>query len=95
MLDLIPIRETLKEIMNIVVGVEGHTPKCATHSKSFKDVDCTDIPTRNVYEDNAACIKLTMMHKLSPWKKHIGIPWHWFRSKHISLEVSVISVDTA
>jgi hypothetical protein len=95
MRDLIPIRETLKEIMKIVFGIEGHAPKCATHSKAFKDVECTGIPTSNVYEDNAACIKLAMMPKLSPRPKHIGIPWHWFRSKIISLKVSVIAVDTA
>jgi hypothetical protein len=95
MRDLIPIRETLKEIMKIVFGVEGHAPKCSTYSKAFKDVEVTDIPSSNVYEDNAACIKLAMMPKLSPRTKHIGIPWHWFRSKIINLEVSVIAVDTA
>jgi hypothetical protein len=95
MRDLIPIRETLKEIMQIVFGVEGTVPKCATYSKAFKDVEVTDIPPSNVYEDNAACIKLAMMPKLSPRTKNIGIPWHWFRSKIINLEVSAIAVDTA
>jgi hypothetical protein len=57
-------------------------------------VEVTDIPPRNVYEDNAAYIKLAMMPKISPRTKHIGIPWHWFRSKIINLEVSVIAVDT-
>jgi hypothetical protein len=74
MRDLIPIRETLKEIMKIVFGIEGHAPKCATHSKEFEDVECTAIPTSNVYEDSAACIALAMMPKLSPRPKHIGIP---------------------
>jgi hypothetical protein len=95
MSDLIPIREMLKEIMKIVFGIEGHAPKCTTHSKACKDIECTDIPTSNVYEDNAACIKLAMMPKLSPRTKHIGIPRHWFRSKIISLEVFVIAVDVA
>jgi hypothetical protein len=81
--------------MQIVFGVEGRAPKCSTYSKAFKDMDVTDIPSSNVYEDNAACIKLAMMPKLSPRTKHIGIPWHWFRSKIINLEVSVIAVDTA
>jgi hypothetical protein len=48
MRNLIPIRETLKEIMQIVFGVEGHAPKCATYSKVFKDVEVTDIPPSNV-----------------------------------------------
>jgi hypothetical protein len=77
MRDLIPIQETLKN-MKIVFGVEAHAPKCATHSKAFKDVECTDIPIGNIYEDNSACIKLAMMPKLSLRTKHIGIPWHWF-----------------
>jgi hypothetical protein len=50
--------------MQILFGVEGHAPKCATYSKVFKDVEVTDIPSSNVYEDNAACIKLAMMPKL-------------------------------
>jgi hypothetical protein len=77
MRDLIPIQETLKEIMQIVFGVEGHAPKCSTYSsKAFKDVEVTDVPSSNVYEDNVACIKLAMMPKLSPRTKHIRIPWH-------------------
>jgi hypothetical protein len=76
MRDLIPIWETLKEIMQTVFGVEGHAPKFSTYSKAFEDVEVTDIPSRNVYEDNSACIKLAMMPKLSPRTKHIGIPWH-------------------
>jgi hypothetical protein len=35
MRDLIPIRETLKEMMRVVFEVEHHNPKCATYSKSF------------------------------------------------------------
>lgn len=92
MRDLIPIRETLKEIMTVVFEVEL-TPTCSTYSKSFQDVQA--IPTSNVYEDNAACLKLAMMPKLSPRTKHIGIPWHWFRTKIIALECTVVPVDSA
>jgi hypothetical protein len=94
MRDLIPIRETLKEIMRIVFDKE-HNPECA-YSKAFKEVESNEIPpSTTVYEDNAACIKHAMMPKLSPRTKHIGIPWHWFISKIISLEVTVIAVDSA
>jgi hypothetical protein len=34
------------------------------------------------------------MAKLSPRTKHIGIPYHWFRSKIISLEIQVELIDT-
>jgi hypothetical protein len=93
MRDLIPIREILKDIMKVVFGIEDHTPKCATYSKSLNDVQA--IPTSNVYEENAACLKMEMMPKLSPRTTHIGIPWHWFRSKIINLECTVIAVDPA
>jgi hypothetical protein len=92
MQDLIPIRETLKEIMTVIFEVDL-TPACSTYSKSCKDVQA--IPTSNVYEDNAACLKLAMMPKLSPWTKHIGIPWHWFRAKIIALGCTVSAVDSA
>jgi hypothetical protein len=92
MQDLIPIRETLKEIMTVIFEVDL-TPACSTYSKSCKDVQA--IPTSNVYEENTACLKLSMMPKLSPWTKHIGIPWHWFRAKIIALECTVSAVDSA
>jgi hypothetical protein len=94
MRDLIAVRETLKEIMCIVFHKE-HNMECATYSKAFKEVESNEIPPSTVYEDNAACIKHAMMPKLSPRTKHIGIPWHWFRSKIISLEVTVVAVDSA
>jgi hypothetical protein len=47
MRDLIPIRETLKEIMQIVFGVEVHAPKFSTYYKALNDVEVTDIPSIN------------------------------------------------
>jgi hypothetical protein len=92
MRDLIHIRETLKEIMTVIFEVDL-TSACSTYSKSFKDIQA--IPTSNVYEDNAACLKVAMMPKLLPGTKHIGIPWHWFRAKIIALGCTVIAVDSA
>jgi hypothetical protein len=34
------------------------------------------------------------MPKMSPRTKHIGIPYHFFRSKVESLEIKVVAIDT-
>jgi hypothetical protein len=65
--------------MKCVFGTDNYFPKCATHSKAFKDVTATEIPQSTVYEVNAACLKHATMTKLLPDTKHIGIPWHWYR----------------
>ena len=95
--DLIPIREILKEFMHIVFNI---TPSIQyhTHSKAFTDVskgttkNCIEQST--IYEDNQACLKFARMPKLSPRTKHIGIPYHWFRSKITNLEIQVEPIDS-
>jgi hypothetical protein len=95
MRDLNPIRETLKEMMRVVFEIENHNPNCATYSKSFQDIGNDGLPVSNVYEDNAAALTHAMMPKISPRTKHIGIPMHWFPSKIISLEITVVPISSA
>ena len=52
------------------------------------------IPQSTVYEDNDACLKFARMPKLTPRTKHIGIPYHWFRTKVERLEIHIESIDT-
>jgi hypothetical protein len=96
MRDLIPIREVLKEIMTIVFEI---TPTISyhSHSKAFDDTIGTTqhvIPQSTVYEDNDACLKFVQMPKLTPRTKHIGIPYHWFRTQVEKLEIQIESIDT-
>jgi hypothetical protein len=92
MRDLIPIRDILKEIRVTVFGDEAYIPKCTTHCKSFKDATPGDglVPQSIVYEDNQACLKFAQMPKLSPRTKHISVPFHWFRSKIVNLEIKLL-----
>jgi hypothetical protein len=62
--------------MKFVFDTDTYFPKCATHSKAFKDVTATEISQIIVYEDNADCLKHAMMPKLSPRTEDIGILWH-------------------
>jgi hypothetical protein len=96
MRDLIPIREVLKEIMTQVFELE---PKITyhSHSKAFEDTIGTTphvIPQSTVYEDNDACLKFARMPKLTPRTKHIGMPYHWFRTQVERLEIHIERVDT-
>jgi hypothetical protein len=98
MRDLIPVREILKDIKRFMLIEEGYTLKCTTHSKAFKEVESGEgiITPSLVYEDNEACLKFAQMPKLSPRTIHVGVPFHWFRTKIINLEISVkpiVSVD--
>ena len=52
------------------------------------------IPASKVYEDNAACLKFASTGQLSPRTKHIGVPYHWFRSKVITLDIQILPVFT-
>ena len=96
MRNLIPIREVLKELMTIVFE---RTPLITYHShcKAFDDSIGTTsfaIPQSTVYEDNDACLKFARMPKLTPRTKHIGIPYHWFRTQVERLEIQIERSDT-
>jgi hypothetical protein len=96
MRDLIPIREILKEVMTIVFD-KSPSISYHSHSKAFDDtVGSTEhvIPQSTVFEDNDACLKFARMPKLTPRTKHIGIPYHWFRTQVERLEIHIERVDT-
>jgi hypothetical protein len=98
--DLNPISEILKEIKRRVFLTDDYTPYCASHSKAFKEVlpgngGAGAPPQSTVYEDNEACLKFAIMPKLSPRTKHIGVPFHWFRSRIVSLEITVCPLESS
>ena len=68
-----------------------------SHSKEFDySIGATslEIPQSTVYEDNDACLKFARMPKLTPRTKHIGIPYHWFRTQVERLEIQIERIDT-
>jgi len=65
MRDLIPIRETLKEIYYKVFKKQL-TPTCTAQSKIFSKTQEEIYPSSNVYEDNAACLQFAKIPKMSP-----------------------------
>ena len=93
MRDLIPLREVVKEILTQVLVDNESQVSYRAHSRTFEDVKDT-IPMSTVYEDNQACLKHAMMPKMSPRTKHIGVPYHFFRSKIIELEIEVVPIGT-
>jgi hypothetical protein len=97
MRDLIPVREVLKEIMGIVFQREP-TITQHSHAKAFADTDVGTIkytiPQSTVFEDNDACLKFARMPKLTPRTKHIGVPYHWFRSQVERIEIHIEPIDT-
>ena len=98
MRDLIPIREILKQIALHVFDVGNTQIRYTTKSSTFKDVADHEqvqlIPQSKFHEDNDACLKFARMPKLTPRTKHIGIPYHWFRTKIINSEINVLPIDT-
>jgi hypothetical protein len=95
MRDLIPVREILKEIKNHMLGEDDFSPKCSSRSMAFKDsTDEEKNPQSTVYEDNAACLHMARMPKLSPRTKHIAIPLHWCRSKVLDLSIEIQAIGT-
>jgi hypothetical protein len=92
------VREILKDTKHFVLLDEGYIPKCTTHSKAFKEVGAGDdiITPSVVYADNEACLKFAKMPKLPPHTKHIRVPFYWFCTKTINLEIflkPIVSVD--
>ena len=94
--DVIPIWAVIREILEIVFQRASTKFQVSTHSKAFKEVNDVEdiIPQTVVYEDNEACLKFSRLLKMSPRTKHIGIPYHWFCSKILSLNIAVEPVST-
>jgi hypothetical protein len=99
MRDLIPIRQLLTELLTIVF-LRQPTLTYHAHSKAFDDVTPGSIPKSSVlaqstvYEDNHACLKFARMAQLSPRTKHIGIPYHWFRTQVENLDIRIEPIAT-
>ena len=89
MRELIPLRETIKELQELVFSSKISDLKTSTISKAFQPV-----PQSKVFEDNKSCLRLASLGKMSPRTKHIAIPYHFFRSKIDELEIKVLSIDT-
>ena len=87
----IGIRDLIKEIQTFIVSVKTQTSVSWTFSKAFV---LDKIASSKVYEDNEACLKFVTMSKMSPWTKHIAVPYHLFQTKVIELEIKVIPVST-
>ena len=82
MRDLIPLREITKEMQQYVHTTNISKLSMSTLSKAFHP-----IPQSTVFEDNESCLRLANLGKMSPRTKHIGIPYHFFRSKIEELEI--------
>jgi hypothetical protein len=97
MRDLIPIRQLLHEIMTVVFTKPSNIVY-HSHSKAFDDVKHESLPSNieqsTVYEDNQACLKFARTAQLSPRTKHIGVPYHWFRSKVETLDIRIEPIST-
>ena len=76
-----------------------------SHAEAFLDTEVGTvkytIPQSTVFEDNEACLKfarmpklIARMPKLTPRTKHIGVPYHWFRSQVERLEIHIEPIDT-
>ena len=99
MRDLIGVREILKEVQTHVLEKETDDVTYRTHSKAFEEVNASkssgmSIPQSTVHEDNQACLKFATMPKMSPRTKHIAVPYHFFRSKVMNLEIQVVAIST-
>jgi hypothetical protein len=88
MRELIAIREILKEI-KLLVFANTEKPTYSMVAKTFEP-----LPTSHVYEDNDSCLKFATLPRMSPRTKHIAIPYHFFRSKVMELEIKVLPIDT-
>jgi hypothetical protein len=52
-------------------------------SKDVSDLLLGDMPycmKSTCFEDNAACLALAKLRKITPQNRHIGSKYHWFRS---------------
>ena len=89
MRELIPLRETVKELQTFVFHSSSSDLQTSTLSTAFQP-----IPQSTVFEDNESCLRLATLGKMSPRTKHIAIPYHFFRSKIEELEIKVVPIDT-
>ena len=87
MRELISVRQVLKEIYAYVLDSDSCTPVYSI-SHMFRSIH-----QYNVCENNETCLKFAFLKNMSPRTKHIDIPYHFFRSKILNLEVEVEGVN--
>jgi hypothetical protein len=63
--ELIPIRELMIRLSKDVSDLLGDMPYCMKFTR---------------FEDNAACLALAKLRKITPPNRHIGSKYHWLRS---------------
>ena len=91
MRELIAIREVLRELQTFVIAGKQKPVKYRTHAKAFS---LDNISQSIVYEDNKSCLKYATMPKMAPRTKHIALPYHFFRSKVVEVEIKVVPIST-
>ena len=87
MRDLIAIQGMLQELIQYTFDGSLKEPTLSTHSTSF-------LQPSNVYKDNSAAQKLATLPKISPQTKHIGVPYHHFRSEVVRRNIKVLHIGT-
>ena len=92
MRDLIPIREMVKSLLEVILGNNTQHIKCTINSNAKDDIDL--LPSSIVYEDNTACMSLARLPRITPRTKHIALPYHWFRSKVLDHNIVIERVLT-
>jgi hypothetical protein len=83
MRDLIPIREMVKSLLEVILGNNTKHLKCTINSNAKDDIDL--LPSSIVYEDNTACMSLALLPRITPQTKHIALPYHWSIHKRTSI----------
>ena len=78
--DLLPVKDTIHELLTILDGTK---------------LGLTYTTKSTCFEDNAACIALVTLKKITPANRHIASKYHWFR-EHVrigTIEVEKIESD--
>lgn len=89
MRELIAIREVLKKIYKYVLI--DHSKVEPEYSNIHK---YSQLPQSKVHKDNESCLNVSSLSKMSSRTKHIVVPYHFFRSKFISLEIKGHGMNT-
>lgn len=105
MRQLISTREILKEIQEHVFEKKGNYPVCKTHTRAHEDVAPLEksktappdqsLPTSILHEDNEACLKFATTFRMTPRTRHIGVHYHFFRSRVENLEIKIVPISSA
>jgi hypothetical protein len=92
MRDLIPLRKMVKSLLEDILGNNTKHIKCTINSNAKDNIDL--LPSSIVYKDNTVCISFARLPRIIPRTKHIALPYHWFRSKGLDLNIVIERVST-